>query len=92
MGLNSVRGNRMTYAEFDTSSNYIYLATIQASSLDKSTHRFRIYQLDGDAYKKIIETAPARILPSLHISLESENSLIRKETIQLKDAMFTDRS
>ena len=78
-------------AEFDTSSNYIYLATLLASSLDKSTHRFRIYQLDRNAYKKIIETAPARILPSLHISLESENSLIRKETIQLKDAMFTDR-
>ena len=77
-------------SEFDTSSNYIYLATIQASSLDKSTHKFRIYQLDGDAYKKIIETAPARILPNLNISLESENSLIRKETIQLKDAIFTD--
>ena len=77
-------------SEFDTSSNYIYLATIQASSLDKATHRFRIYQLDGDAYKKIIETAPARILPNLYISLESKNSLIRKETIQLKEAIFTD--
>ena len=86
MVLNSVPRNQMTYQNSTPHQITFTWQPYRPTSMDKSTHRFRIYRLDGDASQKNHRNwAPARILPNLNISLESENSLIRKGNNSTED-------
>jgi hypothetical protein len=67
-----------------------FVAVNLAADSTGMRQKFKIYQLEAAAYQKILDTCLPRILPPLHLSIESGGFPILREEISLKEIPLTD--